>query len=122
MSEADGLTKVLYENLPSQWCERLAERILASPWGQQHDRLSSDNAALRERVEALEAFESVSVALQSLVAELEAERDRLLSLLRRVQPHIGDEYMRSWPDDDKFDAMVAEVRAALAAHEPQEPS
>ncbi len=47
----------------------------------------------------------------------EAERDRLLSLLRRVRPHIGDEYQRQWPEDDKFDKLMAEVRAALEGGE-----
>ena len=44
-------------------------------------RLVSERDALRERCEALEAFESVSVALQSLVAELRQERDQLREAL-----------------------------------------
>ena len=52
----------------------LAHIILDSDWGQS---LVSDRAALRERCEALEAFESVSVALQSLVAGLEADVETL---------------------------------------------
>ena len=59
------------------------------------------------------SYLEVALALE----EVAKEWDVLLCLLREARPHIGDEYMRSWPDDDDFDAMLARVDAALAAKE-----
>ena len=48
-------------------------------------------------------------------AAAEARVRVLAGLLGEARPHIGDEYQRTWPDDDGFDDMLRRVDAALAA-------
>lgn len=85
-------------------------------------RLVSENAALRERGEALEAALAEE---KRLTMALAGESDRLREALQRIVDMEflrGDEYDAKYGTGAWVQGSDVVAHAALAAHEPQEPS
>lgn len=43
----------------------------------------------------------------------ESQVEGLLIIMREAQPHLGDEYQREWPTDEKFDSLLERYTAAI---------
>lgn len=106
MTDVDELTKVLIDSKATHLPNRLAAKILASPWGQ---RVQALEAALEEwKVEAKRAADAAQAGTD-LAVEYHTERDRLRDLVQEALEAIEETYE---PLSERPE-LVQRLRAAL---------